>query len=79
MEWEASVENLKGALQQTRGELTEKELVFQRVERDLKRKLEEVEQSREQKTGLMRRVEDLNSEVLTLKQVKEQKDGKLQQ
>ena len=71
MEWEASVESLKGALQQTRGELTEKELVFQRVERDLKRKLEEVEQSREQKTGLMRRVEDLNSEVLTLKQVKE--------
>ena len=37
----------------------------------LKKKLEEVEQSREQKSGLMRRVEDLNSEVLTLKQVKE--------
>jgi hypothetical protein len=62
---------LKGALNQTRGELTEKELVFQRVEKDLKKKLEEVEQSREQKSGLMRRVEDLNSEVLTLKQVKE--------
>jgi hypothetical protein len=43
----------------------------------LKKKLEEVEQSREQKSGLMRRVEDLNSEVLTLKQVKEQKDSKL--
>ena len=27
----------------------------------------------------MRRVEDLNSEVLTLKQIKEQKDSKLQQ
>lgn len=62
---------MKGALNQTRGELTEKELVFQRVEKDLKKKLEEVEQSREQKSGLMRRVEDLNSEVLTLKQVKE--------
>jgi hypothetical protein len=62
---------LKGALNQTRGELTEKELIFQRVEKDLKKKLEEVEQSREQKSGLMRRVEDLNSEVLTLKQVKE--------
>lgn len=64
-------------MQLTRGELTEKELVFQRVEKDLKKKLEEVEQSREQKSGLMRRVEDLNSEVLTLKQVKEQKDSKL--
>lgn len=62
---------MKGALNQTRGELTEKELIFQRVEKDLKKKLEEVEQSREQKSGLMRRVEDLNSEVLTLKQVKE--------
>ena len=62
---------MKGALNQTRGELTEKELIFERVEKDLKKKLEEVEQSREQKSGLMRRVEDLNSEVLTLKQVKE--------
>ena len=47
---------MKGALNQTRGELTEKELIFQRVEKDLKKKLEEVEQSREQKSGLMRRV-----------------------
>lgn len=62
-----------------RGELTEKELVFQRVEKDLKSKLVEVEQTRDQKSGLMRRVEDLNSEVLTLKQIKEQKDSKLQQ
>lgn len=62
---------MKSALNQTKGELTEKELIFQRVEKDLKKKLEEVEQSREQKSGLMRRVEDLNSEVLTLKQVKE--------
>lgn len=42
-----------------KGELTEKELNFHKVEKDLKIKLAEIETTRDQKSKLMRRVDDL--------------------
>lgn len=61
-----------------KGELTEKEINFTKVEKDLRTKLVEMDQTREQKSKLMRRVDDLNSELMSLKSAKDQKDSKLQ-
>jgi hypothetical protein len=54
-----------------KGELTEKELNFHQVEKDLRSKLAEIEASRDQKSKLMRRVEDLQSEMTSLKSAKD--------
>ena len=70
---------MQSQLEQTRGELTQKEIQFGRVSKDLQAKLQEIDSTREQKSKLMRRVEDFESELQTLRQQKDTKDSKLQQ
>ena len=55
----------------------DKEHVFQKVERELRVKLHEVEDSNQHKSSLLRRVEELNSEVKHLQAGKSNKDQKL--
>jgi len=45
------------------GEITEKETMFQRVEKELKSKLAQMEEANNEKTDLRRRMDDLQSEV----------------
>jgi hypothetical protein len=47
------------------------------VERELRAKLNEVEDSNQHKSSLMRRIDELNSEVKHLQQGKTSKDSKL--
>ena len=78
-EWEESVQNLKQSLEQARSELTQKEFSQNKIQRDLKNKLTEIEATREQKSNLMRKLEDAQAELLNLKKAKDEKDAKLQQ
>ena len=76
-EWEHSLHELQRELEQTKGELTQKEISFCRVSKDLQQKLQEIDSTREQKSKLMRRVEDFESELQTLRSQKDTKDSKL--
>ena len=63
-EWENTCEDLTKELKYVQGEMTQKELVFQKVEQELRYKLNQMgEAQHDEKCDLMRRIEDLQSEV----------------
>ena len=55
----------------------EKQSAHDRVEKELRTKLSEVEEVNGQKSNLLRRIEDLNHEVRSLQTDKEKKDAKI--
>ena len=50
-------------LSQAKASIVEKETIFQKVERELRAKLHEVDDAHTTKSTLLRRIEDLNHEV----------------
>ena len=62
-QWEATIDDLSKDLQDAKATIIEKENVFQKVERELRLKLHEVEDAHTAKSTLLRRIEDLNHEV----------------
>ena len=65
-QWEATIDDLNKDLQDAKATIQEKESIFQKVERELRLKLNEVEDAHTAKTTLLRRIEDLNHEVRQL-------------
>ena len=57
----------------------EKETIFQKVERELRAKLHEVDDAHTTKSTLLRRIEDLNHEVRSHQAVQERKDSSLKE
>ena len=75
--WEATIEDLSKELNIVQGEMTQKQTIHMQVERELRAKLLEVDDQAQHKSSLLRRIEELNTEVKTLSAAKTQKDQKL--
>ena len=60
------MQDLTKDLKEAQATIVEKDTIFQKVERELRNKLHEVEDATGQKSGLLRRIEDLNHEVRQL-------------
>ena len=65
-QWEQTIEDLTQELKEAQTAIVEKENVYQKVERELRLKLHEVEDAHTAKSSLLRRIEDLNHEVRQL-------------
>ena len=65
-QWEATIDDLNKDLKDAKATIREKESIFQKVERELRLKLNEVEDAHTAKTTLLRRIEDLNHEIRQL-------------
>ena len=78
-QWEATIDDITKDLQDAKATIVEKDNVFQKVERELRIKLHEVEDAHTAKSDLLRRIEDLNHEVRQLQAGTERKDSKLKE
>lgn len=58
-----TIEDLTKELKFAQANIVEKENIYQKVERELRVKLHEVEDAHTAKSTLLRRIEDLNHEV----------------
>ena len=77
-DWENTCEDLAKELKHTQGELTQKEMVFQRVEQELRQKLNQMgDVKNDEKCELVRRLEDLQGEVRHLQNAKGEKEQRL--
>ena len=76
-DWEITYEDMARELKYVQGELTEKEIVFQRAEQELKHKLQKMDEVYNEKSDLRRRVDDLQSELKHLQTTKFEKEEKL--
>ena len=78
-QWEATIEDLNKDLKDAKATIVEKETVFQKVERELRLKLHEVEDAHTAKSTLLRRIEDLNHEVRQLQATTERRESKMKE
>lgn len=77
-EWENTCEDLTKELKYVQGEMTQKEIVFQRVEQELRHKLTQMgEVQKDERGELVRRIEDLQAEMQHLANTKQEKDERL--
>ena len=62
-QWEMTVGDLTKDLKDAQATIVERDTVFQKVERELRLKLHEVEDAHSTKSGMLRRIEDLSPET----------------
>lgn len=78
-QWEMTITDLTRDLRDAQAVIVEKDTVYQKVERELRNKLHEVENANSQKSTLLRRIEDANHEIRQQQAKEERKDSQMKE
>lgn len=75
--WEETVGDLSKELENAKRKVKERSEIYNKLEEELRKKVEGVDVGKQEKTKLMEKIEDLSAELQLLKGQKQEKDTKL--